>query len=142
VLAIRPGRAGEVADANAEGAPGTELKVVWKTKRNVPKKPSLLLLNGLLFGIGDNGVATCWEAGSGQVVWNERVGGDHSASPLAAEGRIYFFSEEGKTTVIAAGRAFNKLAENYLEGGFMASPAVAGRALFLRTKTHLYRIEN
>jgi len=100
------------------------------------------LLNDLLFGVCDNGVATCWEAGSGQVVWNERVGGgDYSASPLAAEGRVYFFSEEGKTTVIAAGREFKKLAENQLDGGFMASAAVAGRALYLRTKTHLYRVE-
>lgn len=142
VLAIRPGETGEVIDANAEAAPGTDLKVVWKTKRNAPKKPSLLLLNDLLVGVCDNGVATCWDAGSGQVVWNERIGGgDYSASPLAAEGHIYFFSEEGKTIVIAAGREFRKLAENQLEGGFMASAAVAGRALYLRTKTHLYRIE-
>lgn len=141
VLAIWPGKPGEVVDANAPAALGTQLKVAWKTKRNAPKKPSLLLLNDLLFGIGDNGVATCWEARTGQLVWNERVGGNYSASPLAAEGRVYFFSEEGKTTVIAAGREFNTLAENRLEAGFMASPAVAGRALFLRTKTHLYRVE-
>jgi len=75
------------------------------------------------------------------VVWNERIGGNYSASPLASDGSIYFFSEEGKTTVIAADREFKKLAENQLEDGFMASPAVAGKALFLRTRTHLYRVE-
>ena len=69
------------------------------------------------------------------------VDGGYSASPIWADGRIYFFSEEGKTTVIEAGRRFKVLAENELESGFMASPAVAGRALFLRTRTHLYRIE-
>jgi len=141
VLAIRPGKKGEVIDVAAPESPATQLQVVWKAKRNAPKKPSLLLVGDLLFAIDDNGVATCWEAKTGSVVWNERIGGNYSASPFAAEGRIYFFSEEGKTTVIAADREFKKLAENQLEDGFMASPAVAGKALFLRTRTHLYRVE-
>ncbi len=141
VLAIRPGKKGEVIDVAAPESPATQLQVVWKAKRNAPKKPSLLLVGDLLFAIDDNGVATCWEAKTGTVVWNERIGGNYSASPLAADGRIYFFSEEGKTTVIAADREFKKLAENQLEDGFMASPAVAGKALFLRTRTHLYRVE-
>jgi outer membrane protein assembly factor BamB len=141
VLAIRPGKKGEIVDANAAPPPPMQLQVVWKARRNVPKKPSLTLVGDLLYGLDDNGVATCWEAKTGQVVWNERIGGNYSASPLAAEGRLYFFSEEGKTTVVAAGREFRKLAENHLEAGFMASPAVSGKALFLRTKTHLYRIE-
>ena len=58
-----------------------------------------------------------------------------------ADGRIYLFSEQGKTTVITPGNSYKVLATNQLEGGFMASPAVAGRAFFLRTKSHLYRIE-
>src|SRR5213075_289824 len=95
----------------------------------------------LLFGMDDNGVATCWDAKNGETVWNERIGGNYSASPISAEGRLYFFSEEGKTTVVAADRQFKKLAENQLGDGFMASPAVSGKALFLRTRTELYRIE-
>jgi outer membrane protein assembly factor BamB len=75
-------------------------------------------------------------------VWNERVGGEYSASPVDAEGRIYFFSQAGKTTVIDASRQFKVLAENKLDDGFMSSPAIAGKALFLRTRTNLYRIEN
>ena len=141
VLAIRPGKPGEVLDAKAARPPGTQLQVVWKTKQNAPKKPSLLLLGDLLYAIDDNGVATCWEALTGNVVWSERLGGHYSASPLAAGGRIYLFSEEGKTTVLAAGREFKKLAENQLGDGFMASPAVSGKALFLRSRTQLYRIE-
>jgi len=140
VIAIRPGRAGEVIDANAQANAASQLQIAWKTKRNVPKKPSLLLLDDLLYGIDDNGVATCWEAKTGTVVWNERVGGNYSASLLGAERRIYCFSEEGKATVLAAGRAFRKLSENLLDDGFMASPAVAGQALVLRTKAALYRI--
>lgn len=142
LLAIRPGRPGEVIDANAPARPDTQLQVVWMTRRGVPKKPSLVLVGDLLFGVEDGGVATCWEARTGRVVWNERLGGNYSASPLAGESRVYFFSEEGKTTVVAAEmRAFHKLAENQLGDGFMASPAVSGRALFLRSRSKLYRIE-
>jgi len=143
ILAIKPGKAGEVIDANADSAPDAkrQLQVVWKTKRNVPKKPSLLLVEDSLFGIDDGGLASCLDANSGTEVWRERVGGNYSASPVYAEGRIYFFSEEGKTTVIEARRQFKVLAENQLEDGFMASPAIAGRAFLLRTRTHLYRIE-
>jgi outer membrane protein assembly factor BamB len=141
VLAVRPGKPGEVLDTKAPGPAGMQLQVVWKTKPNAPKKPSLLLLGDLLYAIEDNGVATCWEAMTGKVVWSERIGGHYSASPLAAGGHIYLFSEEGKTTVLATGRQFKKLAESQLGDGFMASPAVSGQALVLRSRTHLYRIE-
>lgn len=146
VLAIRPGREGEVVDANAEGKPepgaaAPQLRVLWSKLSSVPKKPGLILTNGLLFMIDDGGVASCVNAQTGDEVWRERVGGNYSASPLLADGRVYFFSEEGKATVIAAERTFRKLAENKLDGGFMASPAVTESALILRTKTHLYRIE-
>ena len=141
VLVIRPGKPGEVLDAKAPGTDGTQLQVVWKTKQNAPRKPSLLLLGDLLFAIDDNGTATCWEALTGTVVWSERLGGHYSASPLAAGGHIYVFSEEGKATVLAVGRVFKKLAENQLGDGFMASPAVFGNALYLRSRTQLYRVE-
>ena len=68
------------------------------------------------------------------------IGGTFSASPLVSGNRVYFFDEEGKTTVIEAGPAFKVLAENQLGDGFMASPAAADGALFLRSRTHLYRI--
>jgi outer membrane protein assembly factor BamB len=129
------------AEASGSNEAQTRLQVAWKSKRSVPKKPSLLLVDDLLFSVDDAGIAGCLEAKTGTEVWRERVGGNYSASPIYAEGRIYFCSEEGKTTVIEAGRQFKKLAENQLADGFMASPAVASRALFLRTKTHLYRIE-
>jgi outer membrane protein assembly factor BamB len=74
------------------------------------------------------------------MLWNERVGGNYSASPVAGPGRIYVCSEEGKVTVLAAGRTFQKLAENQLGDGFMASPALSGNSLILRSKSALYRI--
>lgn len=132
--AVRPGGRGVVTDTH----------VVWKVKRNVPNRPSPVLVGDLLFMIDqDGGVVTCLEAKTGREVWRERLPGtgNHSASPIHAEGRLYFFNERGLGVVIAAGRRFQVLAENKLDEGCMASPAVAGRALFVRTKTHLYRLE-
>jgi outer membrane protein assembly factor BamB len=142
VLALHPGKAGEVLDVKTNASPDMQLQVLWKARQHAPKKPSLLLMDDLLYGVEDTGVATCWEASTGKVVWSERIGGHFSASPLGSPGRVYCFSEEGKTTVLAAGRQFQKLAENQLGDGFMASPAVSGNSLFLRSRTQLYRIEN
>jgi outer membrane protein assembly factor BamB len=142
VLAIRPGKKGEVLDAKTNGLPQMQLQIPWQDKHHAPKKPSLLLVDDLLYAIDDNGVATCWDAVSGQMLWSERLGGHFTASPLAAPGRIYLFSEEGKTIVIATGRELRKLAENTLGDGFMASPAVSGQALFLRSRTHLYKLQD
>lgn len=131
VLAIRPDGKGDA----------TATHIVWRLTRGAPNKPSLALAGDLLFMISDAGVATCVEAKTGEIVWTARVGGNFSASPLLAGNRLYLFSEEGKTTVIEAGRAYKVLAENQLDDGFMASPAVSGNSLFLRTRTHLYRID-
>ncbi len=118
-----------------------ESQVAWRMKKSAPTKPSLLLDDGLVYMINDGGIATCVDAKTGDVIWSQRVQGNYSASPIFADGRIYVFSEEGKAAVLAPGREFKLLAENKLDGGFMASPAVSGKALFLRTKTHLYRVE-
>jgi outer membrane protein assembly factor BamB len=116
-------------------------EVVWRSARGAPNKPSLLLIGDLLFMVNDGGVATCLDAHTGAEVWHARLPDSYSASPVAAAGRIYFFSEDGNVTVIAAAREFKVLARNSLDEGFMASPAIDGRAFYLRTRTHLYRIE-
>jgi outer membrane protein assembly factor BamB len=130
-LAVNPDGRGDV----------TESHIAWQAKKNLPSMPSSILVNGLLFSVNDEGVATCLDARSGSYVWEKRIGGNFSASLLLADGRIYASDYKGKTTVFAPEREFRLLAENQLEGGFRASPAVAGKALFLRTETHLYRIE-
>ena len=140
-LAIKPGKKGDVLDANATAADASQLQVAWKSKRGTPKKPSLTLVGERLFGIEDGGVANCWNAKTGEQIWSERIGGNYSASPIVAGGRLYAFNEEGKGIVLATEGAFSKVAENTLADGVMASPAVSGNALFVRTKTHLYRIE-
>ena len=92
--------------------------------------------------VDDSGVAACVDSKTGEPVWIERLGGNFSASPIYAHGRIYFMDESGKATVIKADRKFEVLAKNVLDDGFMASPAVSGNALFVRSRTHLYRIED
>ncbi len=122
----------------------TDTHVAWREKSHVPNRPSPVLVGDLIYMVQqDSGMATCLEAKTGALVWRERLPGvgNHSASPVHAEGRIYFFNENGHCPVIAAGRKFEVLAENKLETGVMASAAIAGRALFVRTKTHLYRLE-
>lgn len=119
----------------------TESHVAWRLKRGASNKPSILLIDDLIYMIGDTGIATCVEAKTGEIVWQQRIGGEYSSSPVYADGKIWMFSEEGKTTAIKPGRSFEKLAENNLDDGFLASPAIAGKAFFLRTRTHLYRIE-
>jgi outer membrane protein assembly factor BamB len=131
LLAIKPDGRGDV----------TATHVVWRVTQAVPKKPSLVLSGDLLFMINDVGVATCLEAKTGTLVWKSRLAGEYSASPLLVGDRVYFFNEDGKATVVDAGREFKVLGESLLDNGFMASPAVADGALFLRTKTDLYRIQ-
>lgn len=115
--------------------------VVWRVKKDVPTKPSPVLADDLLFMISDAGYATCLDALTGAVVWRQRIGGHFSAALLLADGRVYAFDEEGKGFVWAASREYKLLAQNELDDGLMAAPAVSGKALFLRTKTSLYRIE-
>ena len=114
----------------------------WKTLRQVPIMSSPLLVGDELYWVSDDGMATCADARTGQVHWQERPGGVCLASPLEAQGRVYFFRQDGKTIVVKSGRRLERLAENSLEGTLVATPAIAGGALFLRTDAHLYRLEN
>jgi outer membrane protein assembly factor BamB len=120
----------------------TETHVAWKLGTHVGRYASLLLVDGLIYTAADENYVTCIEAATGQIVWTGRVGGKYAASPIYADGRLYFFDQKGTTTVLKPGRTFEVLATNTLAGGFMASPAASGKAFFLRTRTHLYRIES
>jgi outer membrane protein assembly factor BamB len=91
--------------------------------------------------VTDAGIVNCVDAKTGDEVWHGRIDGTYSASPILADGKIYFFSELGKTTVLAPGREFKVLGESQLPDGIMATPAIAGDALFIRTKTSVYRIQ-
>jgi outer membrane protein assembly factor BamB len=130
--AIRVNGRGDVTDTD---------KVVWRLKKAVAKTASPLLIEGLIYMVGDEGVASCIDAATGEQVWQKRIGGKFAASPIYGDGRIYFCDQDGQTTVVKPGREYEALASNTLDDGLLASPAADGRALYLRTKTHLYRVE-
>jgi outer membrane protein assembly factor BamB len=118
----------------------TATHVLWEQPRFVPRTPSPLLVDGQIYLIADNGIASCLDALTGKVQWTERVGGSYSASPVFADGRIYCFSENGRTTIIRSGRQYERLRENRLDGHILASPAFVNHTLVLRTDQYLYRI--
>ena len=130
----------------------TDTHMSWQIKSNFPKYASPIIVDDLIYMGLDDSFLVCIEAKTGELVWKERVGGKYRACPIYADGRLYFFSLEGTTTVIKPGRTFEVLATNRLAEdapnddprrgpGFVASPAVVGKALFLRTRHHLYRVE-
>jgi outer membrane protein assembly factor BamB len=132
VLAVRPDGTGDV----------TGTHIAWSMTRGAPFTPSPLLVGDELYVISDLGVLSCVDAKTGKLHWQERVGGNHSASPIFAAGHIYFLSEEGVATVIAPGRTFKRVAVNELDGATLASMAVAHGSIFIRSLTHLYRIRS
>jgi outer membrane protein assembly factor BamB len=138
LLAVRINEGGQ----GGESGDVTKSHVAWTLKRGASLTPSPLLVGEELYLVSDNGIATCLDAQNGKVHWQQRLGGNYSASPLYADGRIYFQSEEGETTVIAPGKQFKQLAKNQLDGQTLASLAVSGGAIFLRSHSHLYRLSN
>ena len=94
----------------------------------------------LLLTVTDDGIARCFDAHNGKLHWKERLKGKYKASPLAAEGRIYFLNTDGLCTVVAAATRFHKLTENRLEDTTLASPAVSDGNLLIRGKKYLYCI--
>ena len=130
MLAVRADGSGDV----------TSTHVAWTLRRGAPLTPSPLLVGDELYVVNDRGILTCIAATSGETHWQERIGGNYSASPVFADGRIYFQSEEGKTTVVKPGIEFRALSTNRLNESTLASMAVSSGSFFLRTSGHLYRI--
>ena len=130
LLAVRPNGSGNVTDTHVE----------WKLTRGAPLTPSPLIVGDELYVVSDVGIATCLDAETGELRWRERLGGNYAASPVFADGRIYFQSEEGMTTVVAPGIEYRELAKNEIDGTIFASLAVSDGAIYIRSDTRLYRI--
>ena len=132
LLAVKPDGTGDVTNSHIE----------WKTAKGVSTRSSQLMIGDYIFMVSDDGIASAVHAKTGETTWQKRLDGKYCASPIFADERIYLCDEEGKTTVIAPDpEKFTLLAENKLAAGFMASPAVTGKTLILRTKEALYAIE-
>ena len=131
LLAVRPEGAKDDA---------TESSVAWTLNKAVPHSASMLVLGDELYFVSDAGIASCADAKTGEVHWSERLAGGFSASPFAAEGRVYFQNETGTTFVLKAGKKFEQLAKNDIGEPTLASCAVADGTLFLRSEKYLRKI--
>ena len=130
LLAIRPDGAGDVTDTH----------IAWRAFKGAPLTPSPLVVGDDLFTVSDIGIATCWDARTGKVHYQERVEGNYSSSPVLAGDRIFLQNETGLGTVLKTGRMFEKLASNPLGERSLASYAAANGAWFIRTAGHLRRV--
>ena len=129
-MAVRLGGRGDI----------TNTHVAWRVPTGGPYVSSLVHYQGVIYMSTDNGILSAVDAKNGERLWQERVGGTFSASPIAGDGKIYFVSEGGETIVIKAGRTFELLARNKLDGHFVASPAAGGGKVFLRADDRLYAV--
>jgi outer membrane protein assembly factor BamB len=130
LIAVRPDGRGDV----------TRSHVAWRLSRGAPLTPSPLLDGDTLYVVSDNGIASSVDARTGALRWQQRLGGAFSASPVLADGRIYFLDEDGRTTVLRAGGSGERLATNVLDGPALASMAAVPGSFIIRTASHLYRI--
>ena len=131
VYAIDPkGAKGNVSDTH----------VKWRERKSAPATPSIVALGDEAYWVSDGGIAACADVLSGKIHWSHRLGGNFSASPVAAEGRIYFQNESGVGFVVKAGKTFELISENDLEERSLASYCVDDGVLFVRTIDHLWKI--
>jgi outer membrane protein assembly factor BamB len=129
-MAIKPGGRGDV----------TSTQMVWRIATGAPYCSSLLYYDRVVYMANDVGVLTAVDAASGERVWQERVDGVFSASPVAGGGHVYFVSENGETVVLKAGRAPQVVARNALGERAVASPAISNGQIFIRTDKHVFAI--
>jgi outer membrane protein assembly factor BamB len=134
LMAVRPGITGEVAQTN----------IAWSERKGVPGVPSPLYFKGRLYTFKDGGLVFCRLSETGQLLYDERLGapGYYYSSPVAADNKIYIASAEGVVVVLDAGEKFSVLATNKLDGAILATPALAGGNIYVRTERHLYAFGN
>jgi outer membrane protein assembly factor BamB len=139
IYAIRPGASGDIS--LGEGKTANDA-VAWSTSRGGPYMPTPIVYGDYLYTCSNSGIVTCYEAKTGKEVYKERLGGGggYTASPVAADGKIYFTGEESGVRVVRAGPKFEVLAVNPLGDPCMATPAISDGMIFIRTQHYLVGI--
>ena len=139
IYAIKPGAEGDIS---LKGEQTTNESIAWSHKRGGPYTPTPVIYGDHLYIVNNQGVLSCYNAKSGERIYQERVGngGSYSASPVAGDGKIYLFSEDGDVYVVKAGPKMEVLAHNTAGEVIMASPAVSDGMLFIRTMQHLIAV--
>ncbi|NQU23925.1 MAG: PQQ-binding-like beta-propeller repeat protein, partial [Candidatus Nealsonbacteria bacterium] len=128
VLAVKPGGNGK----------RTQDDIIWSCGQGLYNSPSPVVAGELLFMVNNYGILRCFDAHTGRLKWKERIKGEYRASPLVADGRVYFLNMEGLTTVVSASPRFDRLTENQLDDETIASPAVSDGKIFIRGRKSLY----
>jgi outer membrane protein assembly factor BamB len=140
VFAVRPGAVGDISLAKGEEQ---NTFVAWFHPRASAYTSSPLVYRGRMYVVNDNGILTVFDSQTGKEIYKARAGGSgntFSASPWAADGKVYLLSEDGHTFVIEAGDKYVEVSKNSVDEMSFASPALAPNTIFLRTQTKLYRI--
>ncbi len=132
LVAVRPDGHGDVTTSH----------IIWRVSRGAPAKPSPLAVGNRIYMISDDGILTQLRSEDGSIAWRHRISGNFSASPINVSGKLFFCSHEGVVTVVADDETYQELAKNELESRLMASPAVVGNDLVIRTEQSLLRIGN
>ena len=120
--------------------PGATPEVAWEQTKGVPMQASPVASAGFVFLVSDTGILSALDETSGAQLWQERLEGEFSASPVAADGKLYLLNEACETFVVAPGASYALLARNPLEGRCQASMAVSGGMLFIRSDSAVYAI--
>jgi outer membrane protein assembly factor BamB len=137
IFAVRPGAQGDISLDVGQTAND---HIAWSKMRGGPYMPTPILYGPHLYTCSNAGVVTCYEAATGKEIYKERLGGgsdSYTASPVAADGRLYFASEQGQVRVVKAGPVFQLLAVNPVDDYVMATPAISGGSLFVRSQHYL-----
>ncbi|HEX8149497.1 MAG TPA: PQQ-binding-like beta-propeller repeat protein [Pyrinomonadaceae bacterium] len=137
MYAFRPG-----ADGDISLKPGQQASahLAWKSDKGSPYTTTPIVYGDLLYAVSDGGVLSAFEARTGRLVYQERLPSSFSASPVAADGKLYFSSEDGDVYVVRAGPKFELLATNPVGEPLMATPAVTDGMLILRAHRHVYAV--
>ena len=133
-------RSGAVGDISLKPGQETNDFIAWRSSKGSPYTPTPIVYGDLFYTCADNGVLTAYDAKSGDRIYQERLPSSFSASPVAADGRLYLASEDGDVFVVKAGRKFELLATNPIGQALMATPAISDSLLILRTEKYVYAI--
>jgi outer membrane protein assembly factor BamB len=140
IFAIKPGASGDIT---LQGEATTNAAIAWSMKHGGPYIPTPVIYNGQLYVCQTNGVVVTYDVTTGKRVYQQRLGesgGSFSASPVAADGKIYFPSEDGDVFVVKAGPAYEALATNMMGEIVMATPAISDGVIFIRGIRHVFAI--
>jgi outer membrane protein assembly factor BamB len=140
IYAIRAGASGDIS--LKDGVTSNEY-VAWSMQRGGTYMPTPIIYGDYLYTCANHGVLTCYNARSGERVYQQRIGdkgGSYSASPVAADGKVYLSSEDGEVFVVKAGPKYELLATNNMGEVLMATPAISDGMIFVRGQHNLFAI--